>query len=369
MKKFKKIILFYPCLLFIILLTGCSNESANTEKEPEINTDEQSETPELHPSVSGDYLYHHPENMRTVSDGSDIFVCADRGIYTVNENGWNLIYQGTNIRGMDLYKDYIYFLQMDSQNIMNLNRIDRDGSGAETLRADNSMLYEVRIYDRVLYYYSDDMLIKGISLDETGNLLDDSDTSSSDYLFKNWNAVTEGKMQETGEVLNPGYSMQYYNGTFEYKAKDELYRQLYFNSNGESQLLIPELSETAFIAGNKIYYCLSADGNNGINCYDMVSQNTSLFETDSESPVDFLNYDEQYIYYADNYLNTGSSESPVYQLDTEQGTVRELPVTIGANNSNDCFDVCAGWIVYRDNASGGLVLLNINQLDTPISEP
>lgn len=371
MKLFRRIHLLYPCLLFLFvnLLAGCSKESADTEKEADIVSGNEAETPELHPSVSGNYLYHHPENMRMVSDGTDIFVCADRGIYTVNENGWNLIYQSANIRGMDLYKDYIYFLQIDSQNTMSLNRMGRDGSGTETLCADNSMSYEVHIYNNVLYYYSDDMLIRGISFDENGNLLEASDITSDDYPFKNWNAVTEGQTQESGEALNPGYSMQYYNGRFEYKTKDELYRQLYFTSNKESQLLVPELSETAFIAGSKIYYCVAGKGDNGIYSYDMDSQNTSFFGTDSEVPVDFLNYDERYVYYTDNYLNTGAPESPVYQLDTEQGTVRELPVVIGANNSSDCFDVCGQWILYRDNMTGGLTLLNADQLDNPVPEP
>lgn len=360
-----------------LLLSGCKkvevkeSEKSVSDEMPgktgnEESQQEKEQTPEL--TVKEGYLTDKPENIHVATDGNGTYIMGDRGIYEISTGNWQQLYTGTDIKGITVWKDWIYFMQHDVQTDMDrLFRMNKDGSNVEMLREDALMSAWVRIYNDVLYYMGDDMQVRGILLDDNGLLSEESDAGAAAFPYKKRNDFAAGISNLSDEVCDPAYSLAYYGGMFVYRPQDELSRTIVFMTNEFERNVASDVKDGPLVAGNGVYY--TKQGGEGIYCIDFDENPEKLLCSDPKPNIRFLNYNSENIYY---YGSGGeeTEERTICQVNTQTGEVREL-FQIALNNIGlgTPFDVTEDYVVYRDGESGSLVMRQISQTDNMIPEP
>ncbi len=355
------------CILGAVLLAGCGASSPQNISGSE--TKDSSEAI----SVSEGYYEHRTQNLRSVSNGTQTIAYGDRGVYIIDDAGWNCIYSETGIVGMDLYKDYIYIMvtPKDPEGSSQIVRMDMNGQNVTTVADISSSSFSLRIYNQVLYYYTTQesaYVMVGNPLNEDGTLGDAVDIENEDYIYKALNDFGKGVDDTYSVAYDPGYTSAYYNGVFEYQPKDEASKTLSFVNEKEELSLVSSLDKVLLVADTEIYY---TDVTKGTECYkyDMKSEsNTVFFDNGKNNQI--INYDQDYLYITEDQMPAGGSATMIQRVNLRSGAVEDLfDIGLANLNVNTCFDICGNWFLYRDVNSGALVLQSKEDSTQVISEP
>lgn len=369
------------CLVSLLTLTHCAPVSV-TEKKPTSTASQPSKNAKSDIvdsskpiTVSGNTMDNRLENLRSISDGSHTFAFGDRGVYLINDSGWNLIYTGTDIKGIGIYNQMIYILQYNiEKNLSQIKRMNMKGENMEVLWEDSTAFASLRIYDDKIFYYAlkdTGLIMAGLQLNTDGTVHSHLDLNEDTYIYKNLNDWSQSYgSYATGiltDAFDAGFTQEHYHGTFEYYHHNELYYELHYINDSSNQLLIPEISKTLLLADNRIFYWDS--GRSCVRCYNLTTQSDTLF-FDSNTQIQILNYDEDYFYFQAAPISAPDQSNMIHKADLHTGAITDLfDLDIPKLDLNTCLDICDNWFLYRDPMNNILVLQDKDDPSLKYYEP
>lgn len=278
--------------------------------------------------------YNHEYNEMLRSYENDIFLAREDGIYCL-ENGEGeekLLYENscTFRRGMELYKNYLYFCgsaQRGEEESATIYRMNLDTLEVEDVLAAFSrtfdILYEISIYEGNLYVCEGMEKRIGFVLDENGLVVGQLDEEAEDFLYREYNEYIELELARLNAEFD---TEEYWELTEEvdskYEAvmdvaackklldgkqvvsryKDELLRSLYLeNEDGTYEYLCDSVRLPVLVTEDGMYYLLNEAGD--VWYIDFATRTPRLFYERQAKELDsiyLINYDAEYVYLLKN---------------------------------------------------------------------
>lgn len=265
--------------------------------------------------------------------GDDIYIARTDGIYRLSDDreSEELLYANDYElrRGMELYRDYLYFCgstRRGDREAATIYRMDLNTMEVEDALALSSAvfddLYHITIYEDRLYVASGYFQRIGFELDGDGRIIASLDEQAEDFLFKEnneygalqmkiWNNEVEYDSEEywdTMEQMNGMYRNLIDAAACErmlnkdqvvIKYKDELLSSVYLKKKeGSYEFLCDVNSYPPLVTETGVYYF--ADESNSAIWYVDYETKTQrkIWEREERKyrEIQLVNYDQEYIY-------------------------------------------------------------------------
>ena len=320
------------------IVTGQSNEHGTQEDIEEDSAPQE-------PLNSFDYNHEYNEMLR-IYEGNTYLAGAD-GIYCITADGEKeLIYENAyhNLRGMEIYQDWLYFCgsapngEKDAATIYRMNLKNHKVEDALSTFSHLFVGFDnISIYEGKLYVSIGNGKRLGFELAQNGQITRLLETTKADFLFreqneyvelevKKWNVAFDSEeywsiVEELNEKYCPVIDIAACKKLLQGKQvvskyKDEMYRSIYLEKeDGSYEFLCDTVhSLSPLVTETGVYYAINERGEIGYVEY-VTKTPQEIYAIDGTEEVALVNYDAEYVYLVKkSYLDWEAGENSAKEV-------------------------------------------------------
>lgn len=297
-----------------------SNDVSKTEEAKEVSTQQEEKQ-------SFDYNHEYNEMIRVYGD--DIYLSRKDGIYCIKggEGEEELVFANEYElrRGMELYKDSLYFCgsAVRGENAAaSIYRLHLDNGEVEDALAALSrtfdVLYGISVYEDKLYVSDGYNQMIGFILNENGEITGGLDETADDFLYREYNDYMELELQKwnSGDDQEEYWRLaeeqqDKYQAVMDVAAckkmlqakqvvskyKDELYRSIYLEAeDGTYEYLCDAVGFPLIVTETGLYYAAYESGEIWYADFETKVARAFYDEDGEWGEISLLNYDADYVY-------------------------------------------------------------------------